>query len=212
MARKKLDFAAALDEKTVEEFLRAAEWGDRQSWVLTGPTPGVGTTTVTLAIARAISDRGNRVIVVDANVTDARIHDRFGLPPAPGFADIVNGTHSLKDSKQLVDRTLSVVAAGTIDPATPVSMAPGKLAMLVNDLRQQCDIALFDAPSLESSLLSLRLGAAVDKVLLVVAAGRTRRNAAREARDALTQEGATVCGMILNRYRDYIPRFVRRRL
>jgi polysaccharide biosynthesis transport protein len=46
----------------------------------------------TVAIARAIASKGARVVVVDLTPDDSSVDMLFGLPPGPGFVDLLAGT------------------------------------------------------------------------------------------------------------------------
>jgi non-specific protein-tyrosine kinase len=64
-------------------------------------------------------------------------------------------------------------------------------------LRSRADILLFDAPPVIAVTDAAVLGMKVDGVLLVVAAGRTRREHARQARELLERAHVRVVGAVL---------------
>ena len=84
---------------------------------------------------------------------------------------------------------------------------------LLHTLAQQADVVLLDSPPLLAVADAIALAQAVDGVLLVVVAGRTQRQTARQAVEGLRQVGANLVGVVLNavptrkgsydRYREY---------
>ena len=72
---------------------------------------------------------------------------------------------------------------------------------VVNALRTEAEITLFDSPPALAFADASILGAKVDGTMLVVDAGRTRVRGVQRAREALGSE-TRVLGVILNRLMD----------
>lgn len=83
---------------------------------------------------------------------------------------------------------------------------------LIDDLRQQFDLIIFDSPSAIGSTDAIALAAASDGVVLVVEAEKTRRQVVQEIKTRMEKAGGNILGVILNKRRNYIPRFIYRRL
>lgn len=75
-------------------------------------------------------------------------------------------------------------------------------------MRDRFDYILMDSPSLDSSSEALTLGSMVDGVLLVVEAGKTRRQSARNAKEELEAAGGKVLGIVLNKRKYFIPKLL----
>ena len=69
---------------------------------------------------------------------------------------------------------------------------------------------MFDTPPLSKFADAYALAPYVDAVLLVVEADKTRVEDARRVLRELERVGAPTAGVILNRQRDYTPRFFQR--
>ncbi len=70
---------------------------------------------------------------------------------------------------------------------------------LVDDLAKRFDIVLIDSPPVLPVADALILSGYADAVLLVVAAGSTRRAELRRAAEKLAQASAPVVGAVLNK-------------
>lgn len=70
------------------------------------------------------------------------------------------------------------------------------------------DFVLVDCPSLDSSPLALRWAAAVDGVVMVVEAGRTRVDQIETAQRLLKASAGRLQGLVLNRRTYPIPKFL----
>lgn len=79
-------------------------------------------------------------------------------------------------------------------------------------LRKAFDFVLIDSPPLTSSEDALAHCAFADGVLLIVEADRTRSQVALNLKDRVTQAGGNVLGVVFNKQRHYIPKWIYKRL
>jgi Mrp family chromosome partitioning ATPase len=77
-------------------------------------------------------------------------------------------------------------------------MGSQHMQKLLHELAQQVDVVLIDSPPVLPVADATALAQAVDGVLLVLEAGKTRRQAARHAVESLHQVGANLVGVVLN--------------
>ena len=164
-----------------------------------GPLEGKSVTAANLSIVMAQS--GKRVILVDADLRRPMQHKVFELEDAFGLTTILlNPSMPLDDVLQATSvPNLRVLTCGPIPPDPSELLSSKRMADVITTLRQEADIVIFDTPPAlvvtDASALSTR----ADGVLLVVQAGRTRRTAAKQAKEALVAVGANIVGVVLNR-------------
>jgi non-specific protein-tyrosine kinase len=92
---------------------------------------------------------------------------------------------------------LHVLTAGPA-PAAPADLLDGPRAgPLVERLAAAADLVLFDAPPLLAVTDAAVLAPRLDGVLLVLAAGKSRRDQTARARELLDTVGATTIGVVL---------------
>ena len=164
-----------------------------------GPLEGKSVTAANLSIVMAQS--GKRVILVDADLRRPMQHKVFELEDAFGLTTILlNPSMPLDDVLQATSvPNLRVLTCGPIPPDPSELLSSKRMADVITTLRQVADIVIFDTPPAlvvtDASVLSTR----ADGVLMVVQAGRTRRTAAKQAKEALVAVGANIVGVVLNR-------------
>jgi Mrp family chromosome partitioning ATPase len=71
-------------------------------------------------------------------------------------------------------------------------------------------IVLFDLPAADELNQMLLVAKQLDQVLMVVRSDSTRKGDAERFGEQLLDDGAPLAGTVLNRQRDYIPRFLRK--
>jgi Mrp family chromosome partitioning ATPase len=149
------------------------------------------------------------VLVVDCNSASPDLADRLGLMPRWGLSELLAKEVSRGDAivaSQVPHLFLLGRGRTTGDLSQPASLALFEEA--VTGLRSAFDYLILDGGSLDSCPDSLLLASRVDGVVLVVRAERTGTESLREASSQLKRAGANVLGVVLNRRREYLPRFL----
>ena len=171
--------------------------------VVTSALPGDGKTTTAVNLAVTLAHQGQRVILIDAETRRGTVHDVFGIPPAPGFFDLMYGQASPGECI----RRVAMESGGTID-VLPLGSAPSvnpadllvaqRLQPLFERLRQQYDYVLLDTPPLNLFTDGALIGAQADALLLVARADRTEREELRFAVAQLRNVQVNLAGAVLN--------------
>ncbi|MEU5254014.1 Wzz/FepE/Etk N-terminal domain-containing protein [Streptomyces longwoodensis] len=172
--------------------------GPPHTLLVAGPRRGEGRTRTVLDLAGSVARTGLRVVVVEADLRRPRIAAEWGLARAPGLTDVLTGEVPVQRALRSVgDPPVRVLTAGrsSADPATLLS-SPA-LPRLLRTLAADADLVLVDSPPLLSYADAAALAPAVEGVLFVVRAGRTRQGEARRALDTLAAVHARVLGAVL---------------
>jgi ATPases involved in chromosome partitioning len=96
---------------------------------------------------------------------------------------------------------LSLLASGPLPPRPADLLGSRRMEALIARLREEADMVLFDTPPVIAVTDAAVLATRLDGVLLVLQAGKTRRDRAREARRLLEKVKANIVGVILNNAR-----------
>jgi tyrosine-protein kinase Etk/Wzc len=131
------------------------------------------------------------------------VHDLFGIPPAPGFFDLMYGQASPGECIRRVEMegggTLDVLPLGSAPSVNPADLlVAGRLQPLFERLRPQYDYVLIDTPPLNLFTDAALIGAHADALLLVARADKTDRDELRYAVQQLRNVQVTLAGTILN--------------
>ncbi|MCC7107335.1 MAG: CpsD/CapB family tyrosine-protein kinase [Chloroflexi bacterium] len=169
-----------------------------QTLLVTSAGPRDGKTTVVANLAVVLADAGQRVIVIDADLRQPRLHEVFGAQRSPGFSDALLDERANPPLQSGPLPTLRLLSAGTPPPNPAELLASARVSRLLDRLKGEADIVLLDSPPLAAVSDATILATRVDGVLLVVSARRTRRDLAQRAREQLKTAGARVVGAVLN--------------
>ena len=156
--------------------------------------------TVLANLAVTLAQVGKHIIAVDADLRAPTLHIAFGVPGVDGLSDWLTGAGNGTSEPPLRPTTLpnlSVLTSGAL-PAIPADLVSSdRMAHAVERLGKMADLVLFSAPPLGQFSDAAVLASRVDGVLLVVEAGKTRRDSAQQAKDILARAHARVVGVVM---------------
>jgi non-specific protein-tyrosine kinase len=161
----------------------------------TAPDEGKSTTIANLAVTIAQAEQ--RVILVEGDLRRPTLHTLFNLPNDVGLTSMM-----LQDGGELpLQRTevpgLMLLPSGPFPPRPPDILGSRRMEQVIEKLKEQADIVLFDTPPVNAVTDAAVLATKVDGVLLVFRSGATRRDHARDARKLLEKVNAHIVGVVL---------------
>ena len=169
--------------------------------LVTSAAPGEGKTVTAANLAVVFAQAGRKVVLVDADLRKPRVHTMFNLSNARGLTTMLRGEAVRPDvvSQATEEDNLRVLTTGPLPPNPAELLGSHRMQAVVGLLKESADLVVFDSPPLQAVTDSALLSSFLDGTLLVVDAGRSRRRAVRSASEILTQAGANVLGVVLNR-------------
>jgi capsular exopolysaccharide synthesis family protein len=167
--------------------------------VLTSALPSEGKTTTACNLALTLAFSGARVILVDGDLRKPTVGTLLGIDSGAGLTDVLAGQHALEDVVVGFQRgTLAVLPSGPMPPNPSELLGSQHMAALLESLAEDYDIVVIDAPPLLPVTDAAVLSALADGALLVVRHGKTRRDEADRALQALAAVNAKLLGTVLN--------------
>jgi capsular exopolysaccharide synthesis family protein len=173
--------------------------------VVTSSGPGEGKSTVAANLAVTFAQQGKRVLLVDCDLRRPTLHQAFQTSREPGLTDLLDGGSVEEVIRQTSEKGLFLITSGE-PPANPTELL-GSDAMrkLIDHTEEWFDLVVLDTPPVLAASDSSILGSLADGVLVVVRAGHTARDAARDTIRQLDSVGANVVGAVLNDADAVIP-------
>ena len=113
---------------------------------VTGAASGAGTTALACEAARELTSLGQRVLLVDANVTNPRVVEHFGLHPRGAIHDVLSGERRLIEASVPLDQGLMILGGrGDRTPPPPLDLsAQDRLLEELAASRSALDFVLVD--------------------------------------------------------------------
>lgn len=165
--------------------------------MVTSPAAGEGKSTTIANLAVTMAQSGRRTIVVDTDLRRPALHELFGGQMSPGLTDAMMAAAGDLPLQKTAVENLWLLSSGPKPPNPADLLGAERMAQIIAQLTEQADIVLFDAPPVMAAADAAILGARVDGVLLVIQAGKTRRDHSERARETLEKSRAHVVGAAL---------------
>lgn len=180
------------------------EGSEHRVIAVSSPGAGDGKTTIAANLGSILSEIGNRVLLIDADLRKPALHTMFGIENGDGLSDLLSSAEpvSSESVQALVRRpensNLDVLTAGTPGAAAFDLFQSNRIAELIEAVRKDYKLILIDTAPLLLIPESRTLGRLADWSILVLRAGRTTEEAAIAARQQMVDDGIPLLGTILN--------------
>jgi Mrp family chromosome partitioning ATPase len=173
---------------------------------------GEGVSTVTAGLATVLSHRiKGRILLVDVNSVSPTMHRLFGVNRVPGFTDnMANGQQRVV--QRIANHKFDIVTAGKMNGKVSQAFESDGFRRFLNLIGSRYQLIVIDIPPLFETSHAARLAGLCDGVILVVEAEQARREVARQAKLELLRCKADLVGVVLNKRRFYIPKWIYQKL
>jgi Mrp family chromosome partitioning ATPase len=142
------------------------------SIAVTSTSRGEGRTTVALGLAATASlELRRKTILLDLDLEHGAIEKMTAVGPGPGVVEFLYEEASIEDCLQPVDSDVDIVRAGLLRDRGGVATRIERLADLIQQLGDRCDVMVADLPPMSSGVTAARIADLFESVTLVVRAG-----------------------------------------
>ncbi|MFC1951162.1 polysaccharide biosynthesis tyrosine autokinase [Chloroflexota bacterium] len=171
------------------------------SIMITSTRAHEGKTTILANLACVMANMGKRVVVVDTNMRNPRLHQLFNTSKEPGLAEHILSENSIQT--ELIKPTeiegVRIITSGSLPANASRFMSSPQFSTILETLQQEGDIILFDSPAMLSVADSKIIASQIDGVILVVEARKTRIPNIRGIKEKFSKDGIDFIGVVLNK-------------
>lgn len=181
---------------------------------VTSCMPGEGVTTIAANLAaHSVNAVRGPVLIVEANFERPSLAARLAVQANPGLAEAL----AKQESWQACVHpsrvpNVCVMPAGRVTHQSPNLGSIANAIPLLTSLRREYPFIVVDLPPASESELSLAFSEHLDGVLLVLEAERLRVQVVERTKSLYGQLGVNLLGVVLNKRRMHIPRWLYDRL
>lgn len=165
--------------------------------VVTSPAPDEGKSTTIANLAVTMAQSGRRTILVDCDLRRPTLHELFEVDNNTGITSMVLNENAPPPLRKTEVENLWLLPSGPKPPNPADLLGSRQIDRVLTQLKEQADIVLLDAPPVVGVTDAAVLGAKTDGVLLIINAGKTRREHAERAKELLERARVRIIGAAL---------------
>jgi len=179
-----------------------------------GSQVGEGTSTIAREFARIAAVKLHKdVLLLDADRCKPSQHQYFEIRSRFGWVEALQEGKNLEEAfSQFGNSRLYVSPSCNSASFTPEIFDSCQIDDFWKLLRQRFDLVLIDSAPLALSPDGLAFAPKVDGVVLVVEANKTRWRVAENLKESILKVGGSPLGIVFNKRRYFIPKFLYKRL
>ena len=173
---------------------------DIHTVVVTSCHENEGKTTITLQLAKSLSELNKHVLVIDADMRKSVMAGRNTSAENPtGLSEVLTGMAAVKECLYETQyHNMAIMFAGKYPP-NPVELLGGKyFESLLTEAKKAYDYVLIDVPPLGSVIDAAVVASKCDGTILVVSDNQVRYRQAIEVVEQLKKSGSKILGVVRN--------------
>lgn len=176
--------------------------------MISGPTPGVGKSFVSVNFAAVLASSGKRVLLVDADLRKGYLQRYFGLTRSNGLSELIAGqiTHEKAVHANVVEN-VDFIATGVLPPRPAELLGHPNFADLLNWASAHYDIVIIDTAPVLAVSDALVVAAHAGAIFNIVRGGVSTMGEIEESVKRFKQAGAAVTGIVFNGLKPRIGRY-----
>jgi polysaccharide biosynthesis transport protein len=166
--------------------------------------PGEGKSTVTTLLAASLAAAGSRVLLVDGDLRQPRLHELVGMTPIPGFTDLLGGSEEVAPIPTGLSN-LDFLGSGAVANNPTELLHSHCLPEWIAVCREHYDFVLIDTPPIANAPDALLLGYYADSLLVVVRERITEEDVLADALVRLKPLATHLLGVVVNGDHQSVP-------
>ncbi len=166
---------------------------------ISGPSPGVGKSFISVNLASVLAQSGKKVLIIDADMRKGYLQTQFGIEWDDGLSDYLSGRLNLSQvTKPTQVDGLSVITRGQIPPNPSELLMHANFSKLVEEVSAEYDLIIIDTPPILAVTDPAIVSAHAGTTLLVTRFGQNHIKEIELTRNRFEQNGTDVKGVVFN--------------
>lgn len=166
---------------------------------ISGPSPGVGKSFISVNLASILAQSGKKVLVIDADMRKGHLQTQFNVEGPDGLSDYLSGRLDLSQvTKATKVADLNVITRGQIPPNPSELLMHANFSKLVSEVSAIYDLVIIDTPPILAVTDPAIVSAHAGTTLLVARFGQNHVREIELTRKRFEQNGTQVKGVVFN--------------
>ncbi|CCQ10285.1 Tyrosine-protein kinase Wzc [Pseudoalteromonas luteoviolacea B = ATCC 29581] len=166
---------------------------------ISGPSPGVGKSFISVNLATVLAQSGKKVLIIDADLRKGYLQTQFGMQWEEGLSDYLSNRLTLEQiTKSSSVEGLDVITRGQIPPNPSELLMHENFTRLISEVKGKYDLVIIDTPPILAVTDPAIVSAHAGSTLLVTRYGQTHAKELEVTRSRFEQNGIDIKGVVFN--------------
>ena len=170
-----------------------------QSLVITSNAPEDGKSFTAANLSITFAQLKSTTLLIDSDLRRGVLHNTFRVAKEPGLSNYLTNMVPLQT---ILNEThipnLSIISCGSMIPNPSELLGSHQMQRFLDEAKRKFEFIIFDSPPLNAATDAVVIGSKVDATVIVIRAGRTDRDLARQKLGLFSNVPAQILGVVLN--------------
>ena len=166
---------------------------------VTSSMRGEGKSTTSVNLSYVLAEKGSRVLLIDGDLRLPSVAKKLEIDNIPGLADLLRGRGAKMDEfrSHMLDNWY-VLPAGTIPPNPSELLGSGRMANVLNQLRQMFDYIVIDLPPVNLVSDAISISSLISGLIVVIREDYTEKKELENCFRQLKLSNVNILGCVMN--------------
>ncbi|MCW5600374.1 polysaccharide biosynthesis tyrosine autokinase [Nitrosomonas sp.] len=167
--------------------------------MITGPSPNIGKTFISVNLAVVMADAGKKVLLIDGDMRRGLIHKPLGLGRDNGLSELIFDAIKIEEAiHHIPQANIDFIPTGAIPPNPSELLLHERFGHFLENISTQYDLVIIDSPPILAVTDAAIIGRLASATLMVVKAGEHPMRELEQSTKRLIQAGTRLKGIVFN--------------
>ena len=167
--------------------------------MISGPSPGVGKSFVSINLATVLADAGKKILLIDGDLRKGLVNKILGVSREQGLSEFIANTITLDAAIHRIPKAnFDFIATGSLPPNPSELLLHERFGTLLESLGKLYDHIIIDSPPILAVTDAAIIGRMASVTLMVVRAGQHPMRELEQSTKRLLQAGVVIKGIVFN--------------
>lgn len=167
--------------------------------MITGPSPGIGKSFVSVNLATVLAEMGKRILLIDGDLRKGLIFKSLGVTRENGLSELISSVITIDQARHTIPvANFDFIATGMYPPNPSELLLHERLGKFLEDISKHYDHVIIDSPPVLAVTDAAIIGRMASVTLMVVKSGQHPMRELEQSVKRLEQAGVKIKGFIFN--------------
>jgi tyrosine-protein kinase Etk/Wzc len=167
--------------------------------MITGPSPGVGKSFVSINLAAVLADAGKKILLIDGDLRKGLINKSLGVSRENGLSEFILNTITLDEVIHKIPiANFDFIATGSIPPNPSELLLHDRFGIFLDNICKHYDHIIIDSPPILAVTDAAIIGRMASATLMVIRSGQHPMRELEQSTKRLLQAGVDIKGIVFN--------------